>query len=209
MNNGLFIFGASGHAKVVIDAVERAAREKVLFICDDAEERRGCTLMGYSIIGGRAALLARAHEVRRAVVGIGDNTARIHVSDWLIERGYSFSTVVHPAASVGRDVQIGDGSVVFAGCVINSGTTVGRHAIVNTAATIDHDCEIGDGVHVAPGAHLCGGVSVGPGTLVGAGSTIIPGVRIGAGVVIGAGSTVLENVPEGARVGGSPCRPLT
>ncbi len=46
------------------------------------------------------------------------------------------AAVVHPAASVGRDVEIGEGTVVMAGCVINSGARVGRNVIVNTGATI-------------------------------------------------------------------------
>lgn len=208
MSAAVFVFGASGHAKVVIDAIERAGRDKLLFICDDAEERHGTMLMGYPIVGGRNELLRRAGEAQRGVVAIGDNAARAHVAEWLVEHGLGFTRVIHPTAAIGREVQIGDGTVVFAGCIINSGARVGRHAIVNTGATIDHDCDVADGVHIAPGVHLCGGVTVGVSTLVGAGTTVVPGVHIGARTVIGAGSTVLNDVAEGARVGGSPCRPL-
>jgi acetyltransferase-like isoleucine patch superfamily enzyme len=49
---------------------------------------------------------------------------------------------------------------------------------------------------------------VGAGTLLGVGTAVIPGVTIGADAVIGAGSTVLEDIPDGARVAGSPCRPV-
>lgn len=84
--------------------------------------------------------------------------------------GCRLAAVVHPAASVGRDVEIGEGTVVMAGCMINSGARVGRNVIVNTGATIDHDCEIADGVHIGPGSHLCGNVAIGSATLIGAGN---------------------------------------
>lgn len=205
---GLFVFGASGHAKVVIDAIECARSSRVVFVCDDASERHGTTIMGYPVIGGRRELLERRSEVRSGVVGIGENSARSNVAAWLLEQGYDLEKVVHPAACIGRGVDIGDGTVVMAGCVINAGARLGRNVIVNTGATVDHDCELADGVHIAPGSHLCGDVVVGEGALVGAGSTVIPGVRIGARALVGAGSTVLANVPENARVGGNPCRVL-
>ena len=61
------------------------------------------------------------------------------------------AAVMHPAAAVGSDVEIGEGTVVMAGCVTNSGARVGRNEIVNTGATIEHDCEIADAVDIGPG----------------------------------------------------------
>ena len=208
IDTGLFVFGASGHAKVVIDAIERGGRNTVVFICDDAKEKYGTQMMGYPIVNGREELLARRAETPAGIVAIGANRARTEVATWLVERGYQLACVVHPAATIARDVAIGEGTVVMAGCVVNSGTSIGRNAIVNTSASVDHDCDIADGVHIGPGSRLCGHVVVGAQTLVGAGTTIVPGVRIGAYATIGAGSTVLRNVPDNAKVGGNPCRAL-
>ena len=130
----MFVFGASGHAKVVIDAIERAGLARVVFVCDDAQEKYGTRLMGY-LVGGRDELLARRGETTAAVVGIGDNAARAEVAQWLVGHGCALARVVHPSASIGREVVIGDGTVVMAGCVVNSGTRVGRNVIVNTGAT--------------------------------------------------------------------------
>ena len=201
----MFVFGASGHAKVVIDAIERCGTSRVLFVCDDAREKHGTRLMGYPVTD-RDELLARRGEAQAGVVGIGDNTARMQVAAWLAEQGCTLRRVVHPAASIGREVVIEEGTVIMAGCVVNSGTRLGRNVILNTGATVDHDCSVGDGVHIAPGSHVCGGVSIGEGTLIGAGTTIIPGVRVGSRALVGAGSTVLKDIPDGARAGGSPCR---
>ena len=204
---GVFVFGASGHGKVVIDALERSGRERVLFVCDDSPDKRGTRIMGYCVVD-RETLLARRSEAPAGIVSIGHNAIRMQVAAWLLECGFSLASAVHPAATVGRDVEIAEGTVVMAGCVINSGARVGANTIINTGATVDHDCDIGDGVHIGPGAHLCGHVVVGSGTLVGAGSVVVPSVRIGQAATVGAGSTVLRDIPDRACVGGSPCRPL-
>src|SRR5688500_8015690 len=106
----LFVFGASGHAKVVIDAIERSGRE-VLFVCDDAREKHGTRLLGHPVVKGREELLARRTETRVGIVGIGDNSARMRVAEWLLENECALAQVVHPSASIGREVEIEDGTV--------------------------------------------------------------------------------------------------
>jgi sugar O-acyltransferase (sialic acid O-acetyltransferase NeuD family) len=204
----IFVFGAGGHAKVVIDAIEREGLRVIAWVCDDAVEKHGKQVMRYEIVRGRDDLLVRTAGSGAGVVAIGDNGDRMKIASWLVEHGCRLAAVVHPAAAVGRDVEIGEGTVVMAGCVINSGARVGRNVIVNTGATIDHDCEVADGVHIGPGSHLCGHVVVGLATLIGAGSTIVPSVRVGAFALIGAGSTVLVDVPDRTRAAGSPRHPI-
>jgi sugar O-acyltransferase (sialic acid O-acetyltransferase NeuD family) len=208
MAGSVFVFGASGHAKVVIDIFDLMKRMKVAFVVDDAESVHGRMVRGYRVIGGRQALLANRRKVKVGIVAIGHNGARASVAAWLAEHGFRAANAIHPAATIARDVEVGGGCAVMAGAVINADTRIGSHVIVNTGTTIDHDCAIGDCVHIAPGCHLCGGVSVGAGALLGVGTCVVPGVSIGANAVIGAGSTVLHDVPEGARVAGSPCRPV-
>ena len=201
----VFLFGASGHAKVVVDIVERAGGT-VTFIVDDDPARTGQRLLGHSVIGGRAELPGHRGSAGLAIVAIGVNAARLAVAEWLADSGFAFASAIHPSAQIGREVQLGAGSVVMATAAINSDTTIGAHCIVNTGASVDHDCVLGEGVHVAPGARLCGGVKVGRGTLVGAGAVVVPGRRIGADAIIRAGAVVLADVPEGRSVAGNPAR---
>lgn len=208
MATKVFVFGASGHAKVVLDILARMPDLEVAFAIDDAAAAKGRLLCGYKIIGGRNDLLAQRAQAAAGIVTIGDNAARRDVAAWLVAQGFQLARAIHPAAMLARDVTVGDGTVIMAGCVINSDSSVGANAIVNTGSTIDHDCAIGDGVHIAPGCHLCGGVKVGAGSFLGAGTVVTPGVRIGDNVVVGAGSTVLDHVADGARVAGSPARQL-
>jgi sugar O-acyltransferase (sialic acid O-acetyltransferase NeuD family) len=205
----LLVFGAGGHAKVVIDIIEQQGGYEIAGLLDDDAGRKGSRFFGYDVFGTRAELPAlHSTGLRHAIVAIGDNAGRAGIAALLAQQGWQFASAIHPRASIGRGAEIGAGSVVMAGCVVNADARLGAHAIVNTGATIDHDCRIGDFVHVAPGCHLCGGVSVGQGSFLGAGTTATPGVKIGSRVTVGAGSTVIRDVADDARVTGAPARAL-
>ncbi len=204
----IFVFGASGHAKVVIDVIERQGLYDIAFLVDDDPVLKGTGIYGYQVLGGKNELLAEREKIVGGIVAIGCNPARSEVASWLTENGFTLVTAVHPHAQIARGVRIGAGTVIMAGVVVNSDTRIGSNVIINTKASIDHDCTVGDGAHIAPGATLCGTVFVGDGTFICAGATIIPNVSIGRDVVVGAGSTVIRNVPDGVLVVGSPARQI-
>jgi len=207
----ILVLGASGHAKVVLDMIEKAAKCKVGGLFDDNPALLGSTVLGYEVMGGKGDLLAQTGGMRdcSVVVAIGNNAIRASVAAELIaNKKHLCEALIHPSAQIAHGVRIGKGCVVMAGAIINADSCVGNNVIVNTSATIDHDCIIGDGVHIAPGVTLCGGIKVGENTLVGAGAVVSPNLRIGSNVTIGAGATVLQDIDDGLTVVGSPARPI-
>jgi len=205
MGDPLLIYGASGHAKVIIDIVEKEGRHEIRGLIDDDPKKEGKSFLGYPIIGGGEILdNLTAYRDHWILLAIGGNLARKKIWGRLRLLGYRFASAIHPSAQIGRDVQIGEGTVVMANAVINPSTRVGRNAIINTGATIDHDCDVGDFVHISPGAHLAGGVLVGELAHIGVGASIINGVKIGKGSTVGAGAVVISDVPDGVTVVGVP-----
>lgn len=204
----IFVFGASGHAKVVIDIIEQQGLYEVAFLVDDDLSLKGQEFFGYPVVGGKKDLLALGEFPSNAIVAIGSNSARRKVSAWLSEHGMRKILAVHPSAQIGRGVQVGQGTVVMAGACINAATVVGEDVIVNTRASVDHDCVIGDGVHLAPGSTLCGSVRVGELSFVCAGATIAPSLTVGSTAIVGAGSTVITDVPDKTTVVGSPAKTI-
>lgn len=197
------VFGAGGHAKVVISTLLDAGFAPSV-VLDDDPASWGRQVLGIPVRGPLNSLAD--HRVDGAVIGIGTNSVRMRIAEQLLD--VAWVTVIHPAAVVHSTVQLGPGTVVFAGAVIQPDTTCGRHVIVNTAASIDHDCVIEDFSHIAPGARLAGNVQVSRAAFLGIGSVVIPGRHIGAGAMVGAGSVVIRDVPASATVAGSPARPL-
>lgn len=192
-----YLIGAGGHAKVIADILIECGRPPVAFL-DDAP--RHARLLGIAVIKG----LELPEPDSAVIVAIGDNCTR----EQLARRYARFDVAIHPSAHVSRDAEIGPGSVVMAGVVINAGVRVGAHCIINTSATVDHDCLISDFAHVAPGATLGGNVRVGVGSMVGLGASVIHGREIGEHTIVGAGSTVVRDLPSCVVAIGSPARIL-
>lgn len=193
------IYGASGHAKVIIDCIVSSTEFEVGYIFDDNVNRS--RLLSYRVISPEKR---KELEEYPMIFGIGNNEIRKKLVEqyalWVAP------PVIHNRTVISSSSKIGEGSVVMPNAVLNADSVVGRHCIVNTAAIVEHDCKIGDFVHISPNASLAGGVEVGKGTHVGIGTQIIQGIKIGKWATIGAGAVILKDVPDGATVVGNPGR---
>jgi sugar O-acyltransferase (sialic acid O-acetyltransferase NeuD family) len=203
----IIVFGAGGHAKVLLEAIRLVSPGAELAIVDDSGSASSAALLGLPLSGDREWLAGNWPEAAVAL-GIGNNEARAAIADWLRAQGRSLATVIHPSATVSPSASIGSGAFLAAGAVVNAEAGIGEGVILNTLASVDHDCDIASFAHIAPGSRLCGAVRIGARSLIGAASVVIPGVTVGADAIVGAGSAVLKDVPAGFRVAGSPARPI-
>ena len=204
------IWGASGHARVVADIVRLMACHEVVGFLDNVDSSRiGQPFDDGVILGGEEQLSAlRSAGVDYVALGVGDNNARLKLGDVVLKAGFKLFTAVHPAATVAKNAQLGDGTVLCAGSVVNPCARVGRLAIINTCASVDHDCEIGEGVHIAPGACVAGNVRVGRATMLGVGSAVRDGIAIGQQSMIGAGAVVVSDLADNVTAYGMPAKPM-
>lgn len=190
----VYLYGASGHAKVVMDIAKKAYYDVPCLIDDNPNVNE---LAGLPV-------LHSAEDLSPIIVTIGDCQIRRRIVVKLGKREYL--TVIHPSAIKAESVKLGYGTVVMAGAILNPFASIGKHCIINTGASIDHDCIIHDFVHIAPHCTLCGEVEIGEGTWVGAGTTIIQGVHVGKDCFIGAGAVVVKDIPDGCLCYGNPAR---
>jgi sugar O-acyltransferase (sialic acid O-acetyltransferase NeuD family) len=202
----LLVYGASGHGKVIIDAVIKEGNHRVVGIIDDDPKLWKGAFCGYRVIGGESVIKGEAYRNCKLILAVGDNAARKKLWRTINALGYELACAVHPSAQIGRNVFIGVGTVIMANTAINSGTKIGENTIINTGSTIDHDCVLEDYVHITPGAHLAGNVHVGELTHIGIGASVIQGVKIGRNVIIGAGAAVIDDLPDNVTAVGVPAK---
>jgi sugar O-acyltransferase (sialic acid O-acetyltransferase NeuD family) len=201
----LYVFGAGGHGKVIVEAARQGLTHRILGFLDDDRRRWGCDWDGLPVVGGRDALpaLEAGAEVALAV---GDNHARAELARTMRARGRRLATVVHPTAVVASGVRLGEGTYVAPLAVLHADARIGRGCIVNTGAVVEHDCTLEDWVHVSPHAALGGAVSLGEGAHVGLGALVLPGLRLGPWATLGAGAVMVDSLPGRVTAIGVPAR---
>lgn len=187
----MYIYGASGHGRVIIDLIE--SYEKIHGVFDDNIEK--LEILGYPVLGPIPDNFIFNSSIH---IAIGDNATRKRIALELSGR-VRFANIIHDSAIFSKRANLGSGCVVMEGAIIKVNCILGDHVIINTGASVDHDCLIEDYVHIAPQATLCGGITVGEGSLIGANAIILPGVKIGRWCTIGAGSIVNKDVPDGKK----------
>ncbi|WP_299626051.1 acetyltransferase [uncultured Tenacibaculum sp.] len=196
-NRQVYLYGASGHGKVIRDIAVKCNIDIVAFVDDNP---KSSTLLNIPILN--TDYLVDINNIE-FVISVGNNRIRKIISEKLNKIG---NAIVDPSALISDFVTIENGTVVMPSVVINSDTNIGAHVILNTGAIVEHDCNIGDFAHISPNATITGGVSIGEGTHIGAGAIVIPGVKIGKWVTVGAGAVIINDIPDYTTIVGNPGR---
>lgn len=198
----IVIFGAGGHAKVIIDIIERQNLYEILGIFVDTPGIE--SLMSYPILGE----ISECKGYTKGIIAIGDNFGRKLVSEKVIENNpkIEFVSAIHPDATIGKEVHIGAGTVIMAGVIINVHAHIGDHCIINTQASVGHDVVIGNYATAAPGSRIGGNAFIGTLSTISMGANVIQKIKIGNGSLIGAGSTVIRDIPNGVLAYGLPAK---
>ena len=88
----ILIFGAGGHAKVIIDLVEKEGSHNILGLIDPSK-KKGDDLMGYKILGQESDLpgIIANNSIKGGVIAIGDNGLRKKVSDKIFYNSFNIT----------------------------------------------------------------------------------------------------------------------
>lgn len=207
--DNVILIGGGGHCSSIIDTIRYGNRFNIIGIID-AESIVGTYVEGIKVIGTDKELIKfidKKTKVFISIGSIGNPEIRIDVYKRCKELGLELATIIDKTAIISSSIDnIGEGTFIGKGAIINTNVQIGKNVIINTGAIIDHDCKIEDFVHIAPASTLSGNVFVGKNSHIGTNSTIIQNINIGANTLIGAGSVVVKDVKQNKKAYGVPCR---
>lgn len=201
-NKKLLVLGAGGHGKVCVDCAAATGDYSHIAFLDDIH--KGKKVLGYDVLGGFKELGNYSESFDEYFVAIGNNNTRVRWFGKLVELGLKSAILIHPDSTVSSFADIGLGSVIMAGAVVNANATLRECVIVNSRAVVEHDCLIGKGTHISPGAIIAGNSQVGNSSWICMGAKISNNVKIGNNTTIAANSTVLDDIEDNVMAAGTP-----
>lgn len=205
----IIVYGAGGHAKILIDIIENSELYRVVGVIGLDNEGTS-ELMGYRVFKGDSHLDSFFRKgVRNIGIGIGgftNNTKRKEVYHLLKGKGFTFPNIIDPSATISRHCSMGEANVIFAGVIINTEVTIGNNVVIATGSSIDHEAVIMDNVLVSAGVTIGAGNVINDGALIALGAKVVSRVNIGSDVLVGAGSVVTKDIKEPGVYIGIPAR---
>jgi len=217
----LFIVGTGGFGREVLWAAKEYSSGNSCnyyisqFFLDDNKNLLNTVICNTTVVGTIEDLpnLVTLTKPAGIICGVGSNELRRLFVEriektGLLKNKLHFATIVHPSVSMSKFVEIGEGSVVCAGCILTTQVTIGKHCNLNLDSTFGHDVVVKDFCNISPGCHLSGYVTLEEGVDLGTGVNILPHVTIGKNSVVGAGATVTKDIPDNVLCVGTPAKPI-
>lgn len=206
------IFGAGGFAREVLQIIHdinsadprKIQYEPVGFIVDS-------TFLGDSLVHGLPILgtidWLKTNTDVGVVIAIGSPGVRKKIASQIEnETSNCIFPIIHPKAWIGRNVDIGHGSIICAGALITTDIKIGKHVHINIGCTIGHDAVLRDFVTLNPSVNVSGNVEIGEGVEIGTRSVLIPNANVEEWSVIGAGTVVTKPLPSNITAVGAPAK---
>ncbi len=206
MSRNVVIFGSGGHATVVFDILKQEGTYNPK--CFYTLSPQSTEIFNTPILREQSEF--RNLEVDYGIVGIGDNYLRAKIVNKVlsIKPNFKFISAVHPKAIVSPSVEIGKGTAIMAGAIIESGSQILDHVILNTSSSINHDCRIEDFVNISPNVTLGGMCNIGKFSNIGIGATVLNNITIEENSFAGAGSLVTKNLKKDMIYYGVPAKSI-
>jgi len=175
----------------------------------DGSLPKGTMVNGYPVIGSDEEINNTTEELG-LVLAFGEPKLKKKVKEKYTNPLISFPSLIHPSVLIGdkRFVEIGEGCVICAACIITTNIIIKNFVTLNLQCTVGHDTFINDYAAFMPTCNISGEVDIAEGVYCGTGVKIINQTSIGEYAIIGAGAVVAKSIPANCTAVGVPAKPI-
>lgn len=175
---------------------------KVIGFIDDTRMRNENHLgSGIPLMGGISAvsnIVDLTSEDIGLVLAIGYKNLKDRFNAFRSAKrlGVQFLSIVHPSAIVSETVQIGEGSFVGPGAVLDIGVSIGRANFIDAGCVLSEDVILGDGNYLSPNVVVCGRSKIGKCNFLGALTCVRDEITIGDNNHLNMQTLLIQNLKD-------------
>ncbi|GGF13910.1 acetyltransferase [Subtercola lobariae] len=205
----VILIGTSSLAREAVNVVRAASTLDPIGFLDDSPERWGTLVAGLPVLGGLDS--AAEHPDALLLICVTAGTTRSRLAARLREFDVDddrYATAVHPSVELPRGCRVSPGSLLFAGVVMTSDVSIGRHVMVLPNVSFSHGNRVQSFATIGAGVAVGAGARIGEEATVGMNASIRDRVRVGRRATLAMGSALFRDLPPGETWLGVPAAPV-
>lgn len=194
-NKKIVLIGAGPLGLNAVHIIQQQGKYEIVGFIDS---KKGA-VAGIEILGNDSELgTLRDKGIDNAVVCIGDPKKRIAISNEIKSKGFNIPTLIHPAADVGLNAEIGEGTIIFHNVFVGPETVIGPYCVVEAGVFIGHNVVIREGVLLSARAVIGNSTSIGRCSTFKIAAGCINKLQIGHNCVVGEFKALFNNLDDGS-----------
>lgn len=199
----------SGHlGQQIAYHIHHDSNDKVVAFFDEFQSA-GTLIDDIPVTGGNNDVIPQYEQNKFEAVLIAIGYKHIDTKKELfhkLEGKVPFHQFIHSSAYIDPSATIGNGTVIYPGCVIDQKVVIEENVLMNVSCTVAHDTTIGKHSFLSPSVAIAGFVKVEEQCIIGINSTIIDNIILTSKTQIGGGSVVIRDIHTPGLYVGNPVR---
>ena len=123
-----------------------------------------------------------------------------------LKKKFDYPYLVDKNAILLNETQIGEGTIIFPGTIIDINSYIGEQCVINKLCSIGHDVILKNFITLSPQIMIGGNTFISENVFIGGSSSIRDGISISKNITIGMGSVVTKNIESEGLYYGNPLK---
>lgn len=208
MNKMLFIYGAGGLGRQILDTVcdynDKTKTWNSISFIDDCVN--STLINNVKVFRSNEFYTSFNAENAEIIIAMGEPYHRLKIYNEILTYGFNIATFYAESSEISKYAKLDNGVIVDRKSIISTNVAIGTNTYINRGVIIGHDVVIGKNCVICPGVVIGGKAVIKDNTFIGSSATIRDNITIGEECILGMGSVVVSSIEDKKVALGNPAK---